>query len=152
MKRSLAGIWAVALVMASGGGVASATTPPGIHAAKSGGAVSCRQTSFTATGGYYSAGHFYTLSNDTVTIHVGWCYAGDAISSYRVTRTTTISPNAQLRLSRSVHLNSAASVLNVDIGGDFLSGVVNNIGFVGIVGDVTGRGGQSFTDVSGSGG
>ena len=114
--------------------------------------IDCKKASFTAAGGYYSSGHFYTEPSDTYTVHTKWCYAGNVIISYKVTFRTTIPSSQNPRVSKTVSLNSAASVLTIGLSGDFNSGVINNVGFIGIAGEVTSVGGHNFTNTSGAGG
>ena len=152
MRKWILGVCAVGFLVPTGAGVASAGTMHGEHSATVSFPSGCTKVAFTASGGYYSAGHFYPLPSDTVTVHAKWCYSTDVITSYKVTWTTTIPTTEQPRITKLDSLNGSGSVLTISLNGDFLSGVVNNIGFIGIDGRVSALGHHRFTNVSGSGG
>jgi hypothetical protein len=112
----------------------------------------CKRVAFTADGGYFSQGNFYWEPNDTVTLVTKWCYSNGAITSHSVRYSTTIPTSLKLRLSTSQFLVQGGAVLDVELNGDYDSGVLNNVGFIGIAGDVTRRGHHHFVNASGSGG
>jgi hypothetical protein len=111
----------------------------------------CKKVSYTADGGYYSAGHFYWEPGDDATLVVKWCFAHDAITSYSVTFTTNIPSSLEPRISKYDSLKSAR-VLKAGLYGTYESGVLNNVGAIGIGGHVTAQGGSRFSDTSGAGG
>lgn len=152
MKKWSAGIGAIVLLVFLHVDVAAASTTHNSSSMTHHHPRGCKKVSFTAAGGYYSSGHFYTEPSDTYTVHTKWCYAGDVITSYQVTFRTTIPSSLNPRISKSVTLNSAASVLTIGLNGDFDSGVLNNVSVIGIAGDVNSVGGHDFTNTSGAGG
>jgi hypothetical protein len=112
----------------------------------------CKRAAYTADGGYFSQGHFYWEPSDTVTLITRWCYSNGVITSHAVRYSTTI-PNSLLpRMSTSESLVQGGAILDVQLNGDYDSGVINNVGFISIVGDVTRRGHHQFANASGSGG
>src|ERR1700679_2065616 len=67
----------------------------------------CKKVSFTADGGYESAGHFYWEPGDDVSLTTQWCYAGGLVTSQAVSYTTTIPEdlNPQIRTNESLTRN-----------------------------------------------
>ena len=152
MRKFLLGVCAVAFLAPAGAGVASASTMSSERSVTVNSPSACKRVSFTATAGYYSMGHFYSLPGDTVTVRAKWCYSSDVITSDKVTWTTTIPTTQGLRITKNTSLNTSGSVLTIGLNGDFNSGIINNVGFIGIAGDVTALGHHRFTNVSGAGG
>jgi hypothetical protein len=112
----------------------------------------CKRVAYTADGGYFSLGSFYWEPGDTVTLVTKWCYSNGVITSHSVRYSTTIPTSLQPRLLTSQVLVQGRAVLDVQLNGDYDSGVLNNVGFIGIAGDVTRRGNHHFVNASGSGG
>jgi hypothetical protein len=152
MKKLLLAIVVVHFLILTDVGVAAAVTIQNKTSVAVRSLTGCKKVAFTATAGYYSMGHFYSLPGDTVTIQAKWCYSSDVITSYKVTRTTTIPVTEQLRITKQASLNGSGSVLTIGLNGDFNSGVINNVGYIGIAGHVTALGHHRFTNVSGAGG
>jgi len=152
MKRWLLAIVVVHFLILTDVGVAAAGTTQNRSSAAVNSPAGCRRVGFTATAGYYSMGHFYSLPDDTVTIQAKWCYSSDVITSHTVMWTTTVPATEQLRITKQASLNRSGSVLTIDLNGDFNSGVINNVGYIGIAGHVTALGYHRFTNVSGAGG
>ena len=152
MRKSVVGVCAIVFLAPTGAGVASASTHQSARSVIGNFPSACKKVAFTATAGYYSAGHFYSLPGDTVTVHAQWCYSSDAITSHQVSWTTKIPATEHLRITKRASLNASGSVLTIGLNGDFNSGVINNVGYVGIAGQVTALGHHKFANVSGSGG
>jgi len=153
MKKWLLAIVVVHFLVLTDVGVAAAGTIQNRSSVAVSSPTGCKRVAFTATAGYYSMGHFYFLPGDTVTVRAKWCYSSDVIISYKVMWTTTIPTTEQLRIySKVASLNGCGSVLTIGLDGDFNSGVINNVGYIGIAGDVTALGHHHFTNVSGAGG
>jgi hypothetical protein len=137
----------VTLVM-SISAVASASTVKGSTSFPSG----CKKAVFTGDGGYYSMGQFYWEPGDDVTVTTDWCYSDHVITSKNVSYTTTIPTSFHPQITESDSLGNGGAVLNVQINGDYDSGVGNNVGFITLVGHVNARGRHKFHDDSGAGG
>jgi hypothetical protein len=152
MKRWLLAIAVVHFLILADIGVAAAGTIHNQSSVAANSPAGCRRVAFTATAGYYSMGNFYSLPGDTVTIQAKWCYSNDVITSHEVRWTATIPATKQLRITKQASLNGSGSVLTIGLNGDFNSGVINNVGFIGIAGNVTALGHHRFTNVSGAGG
>jgi hypothetical protein len=112
----------------------------------------CKKATFTADGGYYSAGNFYWEPEDTVTVIAAWCYASGRVTSFSPRHTTTIGASAKLRLTVQTTPAPNGSSVTIFLSGDYLSGILNNIGFIGIEGDVGAYGHHHFVNVANSGG
>ena len=112
----------------------------------------CKKVSFTGSGGYFSMGNFYPEPGDTVTITASWCYANGVITSHEATYTTDIPSSAQPRIEFSDVLNTSGGALRLDASGDYLSGALNNIGQILIVGHVTSTGSHHFRNMPSDGG
>jgi hypothetical protein len=138
-------IWLTASAASAGtlnaAGSASKTFPTG-----------CKRAVYTADGGYFSQGHFYWEPSDTVTLKTRWCFAKGVITSHAVSHSTTIPNSLNLQISTRVFFARGRAILNVQLNGDYDGGVINNVGFISIVGDVTRLGHHHFTNASGSGG
>jgi hypothetical protein len=116
------------------------------------GANVCRHTSYTGDGGYFSQGSFYWEPNDTATITVDWCSAGGVIVSKKVAFSTTIPSSEQPRLTENDDVTRGGASLKVNVGGDYESRVINNIGFILLAGHVSANGHRHFADLSAAGG
>ncbi len=145
MKKLLASLMSVVLFSVFNVGIVSAA-PKVVYP------TGCETTSYTAIGGYYSQGNFYQQDHDTLTIKAQWCYANNLITSHHISYTTTIPANDYPRLIRTIHLNKAKTSLGVGVNGDYDSGVLNNVGFIGATGTITSLGTYSFSTTSGNGG
>jgi hypothetical protein len=108
--------------------------------------------SYTGDGGFYDNGNFNWQPNDTVTLTTHWCYADGVITSHKVTYTTTIPSNLSPRLTLGSGLYPRGAVLGVSIGGDYAAGVINNVGFILIVGHVNSLGHHHFVNEPEAGG
>jgi hypothetical protein len=150
VRRLWSGVAVAALVgfASCGSAVASAHSVTANPQLPSG----CKKTVYTGDGGYFSMGQFYWEPSDTVTITTNWCFSGGVITSKNVTYTTTIPSNLNPRLSESDSLRSGRKSLNVQVGGDYDAGVLNNVGFITLVGHVTASGHHHFRDISAAGG
>jgi hypothetical protein len=116
------------------------------------GASVCRHTSYTGDGGFFQQGTFYWEPNDTVTITVDWCSSGGVIVSETVTFSTTIPNSQDPRLTENDDFTRGGAVLKLHVGGDYETGVINNIGYFALVGHVSANGHRHFADLSGAGG
>jgi hypothetical protein len=112
----------------------------------------CRHTAYTGDGGYFSQTFFFWEANDTVTVDVHWCSSGGVITSKTVTSTTTIPNSLDPRITESDGFSRGGSVLKVSVGGDYESGVLNNVGFILLVGHVSADGHRHFKNLSAAGG
>jgi hypothetical protein len=112
----------------------------------------CKTVAFTADGGYFSQGQFFWQTGYTVTLTTNWCYSGGTVTSYSVSYSTTIPESLDPRISTTESFARGRSVLDVQMNGSFNSGVINNVSFVTIDGDVTRRGHHHFSNESGAGG
>ncbi len=151
MKRLCIGIGLVGCLMVS---VASTAAAGGPAEAGASGAYphGCKTIAFTADGGYFSQGQFFWQTGYTVTLTTNWCYSGGAVTSYAVSYSTTIPDSLDPRISTTESFAKGRSVLDVQVDGSFNSGVINNVSFVTIDGDVTRRGHHHFSNESGAGG
>lgn len=127
------------------------TSVTAASAARAGAGV-CRHTAYTGDGGYFSQGSFYWEPGDTVTIKVRWCSAAGVITSKKVTFTSTIPSNLEPRLTESDAFTHGGKVLKTNVSGDYESGVLNNVGYLLLVGHVSANGQRHFADLSGAGG
>lgn len=112
----------------------------------------CRTASFTAVGGYYSSGQFFREPGDTVTLRVDWCAAAGRITGWSTSYTTTLAAAAHPRFTTSATLVRKGRVIDVGLSGNYVAGVINNVGTAAITGTVTASGHHRFADVSGGGG
>ncbi len=147
-RRWMVCVGLVAFTLAPCVAVTSAAAMPAARA----GAGVCRHTSYTGDGGYFSQGNFYWQPSDTVTITVKWCSAGGVIISKNVAFTSTIPSTLQPRLTESDVFARGGEALKVNVGGDYESGVLNNVGDIDLVGHVTADGRRHFADLSAAGG
>lgn len=156
-RRSLVVQFALICVVATVGmtwshGFASASTDRNSKNSTSAYPSGCKKVSYTGDGGYYDQGNFYWQPNDTVTLTTHWCYADGVISSHKVTYTTTIPSSLNPQLSLGSSLVKQGAALDVSIGGDYDAGVMNNVGFILIVGHVNWRGHSHFLNEPNAGG
>jgi hypothetical protein len=126
---------------------ASAAPTPGTRASPV-----CRHTAYTGDGGYFSQTFFFWEPNDTVTVDVHWCSSGGVITSKTVAYTTTIPSSLEPRITESDVFTRGGAVLKVSVGGDYESGVLNNVGFILLVGHVSADGHRHFKNFSAAGG
>jgi hypothetical protein len=112
----------------------------------------CKRAAYTADGGYFSMGNFYWEPTDTATLVTKWCYSNGVITSHSLTYSTTIPSSLKPRISTSQSLVQGGAILDVQLDGDYDSGVLDNVGFISIAGDVTRRGHRHFVNASGAGG
>jgi hypothetical protein len=112
----------------------------------------CKRTAFTGDGGYFSMGQFYWEPSDTVTITAKWCYSGGVITSKNVSYTTSIPSSLDPQLTEYDSMRNGGRSLNVQVAGDYESGVLNNVGFITLIGRVNASGHHHFRDISGDGG
>ena len=112
----------------------------------------CRKATFTADGGYYSMGQFYSEPGDDLTVVTRWCYSHNRITRQSVKYTTTIPGNLMPQISTHDYFADNKSVLNVLVVGTYNSNVVNNTGDIGVSGRVTATGRHHFVNASGAGG
>lgn len=155
MRRRLGPSGLAAIVLAAGttvGTPAVQAAPVATQASTTVQPSGCRKATFTANGGYYSAGNFYWEPGDTVTVLTSWCYAGGKVTSSSIRHTTTIGASAELRLTVQTTSTPNGSSVTIFLSGDYLSGVLNDIGFIGIEGDVGAYGHHHFVNVANSGG
>ncbi len=150
MRRRWIGVGVAVLVglVSSSSAVASAHMVHGSTSFPTG----CKKAVFTGDGGYYSMGQFYWEPGDDVTITTDWCYSNHVITSKSVSYTTTIPSNLHAQITEYDSLSNGGAVLNVQVGGDYDSGVLNNVGFITLVGHVNAHGRHHFRDLSGAGG
>jgi hypothetical protein len=142
----------VGCLMGSSASAASAGTLNGAGSSSKTYPSGCKRAVYTADGGYFSEGHFYWQPSDTVTLTTRWCFVGGVITSHTVRHSTTIPTSLNPRISTHVFFAKGRAILDVQLNGDYDSGVINNVGFISIVGDVTRLGHHHFTNASGSGG
>ena len=121
---------------------------PARAAAGSDAATVCRNTVYTGDGGYFSQGFFFWEPNDTVTIEIHWCSSAGRINSKSVSYGTTIPSSEQPRLTEGAGFGRNDSELKVSVGGDYLTGVLNNVGTILLVGHVAANGEHHFRDLS----
>ena len=152
MRRRWVCLGVVGCLIWSGASAAAAGTPGGATSSSKIFPSGCKRAAYTADGGYFSMGHFYWEPTDTATLVTRWCYSNGAITSHSVTYSTTIPGGLKPRISTSDSLVQGGAILDVQLNGDYDSGVLNNVGFIGIAGDVTRRGNHHFVNASGSGG
>jgi hypothetical protein len=138
----------VMVLLASSIAVASATAAPMTRVGTS----VCRHTSYTGDGGFFDQGTFHWQPNDTVTLSVDWCSSGGAITSKTVTYTTTIPSSLEPRLNEGDGFTHGGAALKVSVGGDYESGVINNVGFLVLEGHVSANGNRHFKNLSAAGG
>jgi hypothetical protein len=150
--RRLICLGAIAWVAWSSTAVASATVVKGVGPSSKSKPSHCQKTAYTADGGYESAGHFYWEPGDDVTLITNWCYASGLITSHAVSDTTTIPESLNPQIRTNASLIKAGAVLDLQLYADYNSGVVNNSGYVVIVGHVTAHGHHHFANESGDGG
>jgi hypothetical protein len=110
----------------------------------------CKTTSFTGSGGYYSATRFYPESTEQVKVVTHWCFSHGFITSHWVKTTTSISKAQHLYIHKTVRLYQGGRALSVSINGNFSSDVLHNGGLISITGRVTALGLHRFADVTGS--
>ena len=134
------GVAAVVSVVLSSPAVVSAHAVTGSTSFPSG----CKKAVFTGDGGYYSMGQFYWQPGDDVTITTHWCYSNHVITSKNVSYTTTIPSSLQPRITESDSVGNGGAVLNIQVGGDYGSGVLNNVSFITLVGHVNAHGRHHF--------
>jgi hypothetical protein len=127
----------------------SAASASPLHATHPSG---CKHVSYTGDGGYYSQGQFYWQPGDDATITTHWCYSDGVITSHSATYTTNIPTAQQPRFTVTSSLVKKGKELDVELSGDYLSGVINNVGFLSLAGDVTASGHHAFADVTNAGG
>jgi hypothetical protein len=145
---AVAAVTAVGLVPATGVAAAAAPSAPGRTAITG----HCSTAKFTGAGGYFSAGNFYRQPGFTVTLHVRWCWADGVVTSRTVTDSTRIGASADPRFTTGVFHSPRRHVVTVFVSGDYLTGILNNVGEIYLVGRITGWGTDTFADESGSGG
>jgi hypothetical protein len=133
-------------------GPAGASVDRNAAPSTSGEPTGCKTVSFTGAGGYYDQGIFNWQPDETVTVVTHWCYGDGLITSHHVTDTTTIPGSLDPRLSLSSRLSPRGAVLEVSIGGDYDSSVLNNVGFILIVGHVSSNGHHHFVNEPNAGG
>jgi len=150
MRKVHVGLGVAVVLTASGAAVAAAAPGSGTRGASFGSSI-CQETTFTAPGGYYSAGSFYSDANASATVHVNWCYSTGTITSHQVTFQTTISPS-QGHLTQTTSLNASRSKLTVNVSGAFATGVINDTGIIDLAGTVDGSGATKFANDSAAGG
>jgi hypothetical protein len=150
--RRLICLGVIACLAWSGTAAASASVLKGRGPSSTDKPSDCQKVSFTADGGYESAGTFYWEPEDDVSLTTHWCYARGVVASHSVSYTTTIpeSLNPQIRTNES--LIKKGSVLDVQLYAGYNSNVINNSGYVVIVGHVTAHGHHHFVNDSGAGG
>jgi len=136
--------------MTSSAAVAAAAPVNGTERASSGSGI-CQKTTFTAPGGYYSAGSFYSVANAKATVQVAWCYSNGVVTSHHVSFQTTIG-SSQGQVTKRASLNSTKSTLNVEVTGTFSTGILNDVGIIDLVGTVNGTGDTSFANAASAGG
>ena len=141
-----------ALLLVSSAPVASAAVRGGAGPTTARHPTGCRKVSYTADGGYYSAGNFYWEPGDDVTLTTHWCFGGGLVTSYAVTYTTTIPAGLDPRFLTNESVVDGGAAVDVELNGDYDTGVLNNVGFVGIAGLVRQNGHHRFADTSDSGG
>jgi hypothetical protein len=112
----------------------------------------CKRVTYTADGGYFSQGHFYWEPSDTVTLTTKWCYSNGLVTSHSVSYSSTIPNRLNPQVSMTESLVKGGAVLDVQMNGTYDSGVINNAGFITIIGTVTRRGSHHFANASGAGG
>ena len=97
-------------------------------------------------------GQFYWQPGDDVTITVHWCYSNHVITSKNVSYTTTIPSSLHPQITENDSVGNGGAVLNVQVGGDYDSGVLNNVSFITLIGHVNAHGRHHFRDLSAAGG
>jgi hypothetical protein len=112
----------------------------------------CRHTTYTGDGGFFDQGTFHWQPSETVTLTVDWCSSGGVITSKHVTFTSTIPGSEDPRLTESDGLTRGGAVLKASVGGDYDSGVINNVGFILLAGHVSADGHRHFKNLSAAGG
>jgi hypothetical protein len=149
MRRLWVCLAAVGCLTWSGTAAASTAPNAGAGATSTSFPSGCDTTAYTADGGYFSQAQFFWEPGDDVTLTTNWCFSAGKITSYSVTYTTTIqSP----RILINDYLIKSGQVLKVQLDGSYNTGVINNVGHVGIVGDVSRRGHSHFANDSMNGG
>ncbi len=81
-----------------------------------------------------------------------WRYSNGVTISHSVRQSTTIRISLYPRISTTESLVRRGAALDVQVNGDYNSGVINSVGFIAIIGYVTGRGFHHFANASGAGG
>jgi len=151
MKRLWICLGIVGCLIGSSASAASASALVGAGS-PSKGPTGCKKTAFTADGGYYSQGQFYWEPAYTITLVTRWCYSGGVITSHSVNHSTNIPSSLIPSIPTTESLVKGGTVLDVQVNAGYNSGVINNVSFITIIGDVTGRGSHHFTNASGAGG
>lgn len=102
--RRLICLGTIACLAWSSTAAASASTSKGAGPSSKTKPSLCKKASYTADGGYESAGHFYWEPGDDVTLITNWCYSRGVITSHSVSYTTTIpeSLSPQIRTNESL--------------------------------------------------
>jgi hypothetical protein len=152
MRRPWIFIVVVGCLIGSTASTASASALTAAGSSSKGFPSGCKRAAYTADGGYFSQGHFYWQPSDTVTLTTTWCYSAGVITAHSVRYSTTIPTSLDPRISTTVSLVKGGAVLDVQVNGSYNSGVINNVGFITIIGDVTRRGSHHFVNASGAGG
>jgi hypothetical protein len=150
--RRLICLGTIACLAWSSTAAASASTSKGAGPSSKTKPSLCKKASYTADGGYESAGHFYWEPGDDVTLITNWCYSRGVITSHSVSYTTTIPESLSPQIRTNESLIKGGAVLDVQLYTAYNSNVANNSGYVTIVGHVTARGHHHFVNNSGAGG
>jgi len=152
MRRLWICLGLVGTLIGSSATAASGSSFSGVRTGQKAFPSGCKKSAFAADGGYYSQGQFYWEPGYTVTIVVKWCFSGGAITSHSASYSTTIPSSLAPYVSPSESLIKHGAVLQEQVNASYNSGVINNVSFITIVGDVTARGGHHFANTSGLGG
>lgn len=152
MRRLWICLGLVGALIGSSASVASGSTLNGVRTGPKAFPSGCKRSAFTADGGYYSSGHFYWEPAYTVTLFLKWCFSGGVITSHSASYSTNIPSSLAPYVSPTESLIKHGAVLDEQVNASYNSGVINNVSFITIIGDVTARGGHHFANASGSGG